>query len=73
MRDRASDLQIPHSDALTTKPQVSEVEVHMTHVLYIARISNVESVMFVDMSIFTSITLSTLPIDTAAVCRTCVI
>ena len=54
MRNRTSDLWIPRSDTLTTEPQrlgeVSEVyyEVHMTRVLRTARISNVESVMFVD-------------------------
>ena len=53
MKNRTSDLRIPRSDALTTKPErltVSEVyyEVHMTRVLHTARISNVYSVMFVD-------------------------
>ena len=53
MRNRISDLRISCSDALPLSHRdstVSEVynEVHMTHVLHTARISNVESVMFVD-------------------------
>ena len=53
MRNRASDLRIPRSDAqlLSRKDStVSEVyyEVHMTRVLHTARISNVDSVIFVD-------------------------
>ena len=53
MRDRASDLRIPRSDAQLLSRRdsmVSEVyyEVHMTRVLHTARISNVDSVMFVD-------------------------
>ena len=53
MRNRNSDLRIPRSDALPLSHRdstVSEVyyEVHMTRVLHTARISNVESVMFVD-------------------------
>ena len=53
MRDRASDLRIPRSDAQLLSHRdstVSEVyyEVHMTRVLHTARISNVDSVMFVD-------------------------
>ena len=54
MRNRTSDLRIPRSDALTTEPQrihgEREVynEVRMTRVLHIARISNVDSVLFVD-------------------------
>ena len=53
MRNRDSDLRIPHSDALLLSRRdsmVSEVyyEVHMTRVLHTARISNVDSVMFVD-------------------------
>ena len=53
MRNRTSDLQIPRSDALPLSHRdstVSEVyyEVHMTRVLHTARISNVDSVMFVD-------------------------
>ena len=53
MRNRASDLRIPRSDALPLSHRdstVSEVyyEVHMTRVLHTARISNVDSVMFVD-------------------------
>ena len=53
MRNRDSDLRIPRSDALPLSYRdstVSEVyyEVHMTRVLHTARISNVDSVMFVD-------------------------
>ena len=53
MRNRTSDLRIPRSDALPLSHRdstVSEVyyEVHMTRVLHTARISNVDSVMFVD-------------------------
>ena len=53
MRNRASDLRIPRSVALPLSHRdstVSEVfyEVHMTRVLHTARISNVDSVMFVD-------------------------
>ena len=54
MRNRTSDLRIPRSDALITEPQrlhgEREVyyEVRMTRVLHIARISNVDSVLFVD-------------------------
>ena len=53
MRNRASDLRIPRSDAQLLSRRdsmVSEVyyEVHMTRVLHTARISNVDSVMFVD-------------------------
>ena len=51
LRNRASDLRIPRSDALSHRDStVSEVyyEVHMTRVLHTARISNVDSVMFVD-------------------------
>ena len=53
MRNRASDLRIPRSDAqlLSRRDSMaSEVyyEVHMTRVLHTARISNVDSVMFVD-------------------------
>ena len=53
MRNRTSDLWIPRSDALPLSHRdstVSEVyyEVHMTRVLHTARISNVDSVMFVD-------------------------
>ena len=52
MRNRTSDLRIPHSDALPLSHRdstVSEVyyEVHMTRVLHTARISNIDSVMFV--------------------------
>ena len=51
MRNRASDLRIPRSDALSHRDStVSEVyyEVHMTRVLHTARISSADSVMFVD-------------------------
>ena len=53
MRNRASDLRIPRSDALPLSHRdstVSEVyyEVHMTRVLHTARISSADSVMFVD-------------------------
>ena len=53
MRNRASDLRIPRSDTQLLSRRdsmVSEVyyEVHMTRVLHTARISNVDSVMFVD-------------------------
>ena len=53
MRNLASDLRIPRSDALPLSYRdstVSEVyyEVHMTRVMHTARISNVDSVMFVD-------------------------
>ena len=53
MRNRTSDLQIPCSDALPLSHKdstVSEVyyEVHTTCVLHTARISNADSVMFVD-------------------------
>ena len=53
MRNRTLDHQIPRSDALPLSHRdsmVSEVyyEVQMTYVLHTARISNVDSVMFVD-------------------------
>ena len=53
MRNQTSDLRISRSDALPLSRRdstVSEVyfEVHMTRVLHTARISNVDSVMFVD-------------------------
>ena len=53
MRNWTSDLRIPRSDALQLSLRdstVSEVyyEVHMTRVLHTARISNVDSVMFVN-------------------------
>ena len=53
MRNRASDLRIPRSDALPLSHRdstVSEVyyKVHMTSVLHTARISNVDGVVFVD-------------------------
>ena len=56
MRNRTSDLRIPHSDALPLSHRDSSVsginyEVHMTRVLHTARISNVDSVMFVDRNI----------------------
>ena len=52
MRNQTSDLWIPHSDALPLSHRdsmASEVcyEVHMIHALHTARISNVDSVMFV--------------------------
>ena len=53
MRNQTSDLRIPRTDALSLSHRdstVSEVyyEVHMTRVLHTARISNVDSVMFVN-------------------------
>ena len=53
MRNRTSDLRIPRFDALLLSHRdstVSEVyhEVHMTRFLYTARISNVDSGMFVN-------------------------
>ena len=51
MRNRASDLRIPRSDALSHRDStVSGVyyEVHMTSVLHTARISSVDGVVFVD-------------------------
>ena len=53
MRNRSSDPRIPRSDTLPLSHRdstVSEVyyEVHMTRVLHTARISNVDSVMFID-------------------------
>ena len=54
MRNRTSDLRIPRSDTLPLSHHkdstVSEIyyEVHMTRVLHTARISNVDSVMFID-------------------------
>ena len=53
MRNRTSDLRILRTDALSLSHRdfmVSEVyyEVHMTRVLHTARISNVDSVMFVN-------------------------
>ena len=53
MRNRTSDLRIPRSEALPLSHRdstVSEVyyKVHMTRVLHTARISNVDSVMFVN-------------------------
>ena len=53
MRNRASNPLIPRSNALPLSHKDSTVEaahyeVHITHVLHTARISNVDSVMFVD-------------------------
>ena len=53
MRNRTSDLRIPCSDALPLNHRdstVSEVyyKLHRTRVLHTARISNVDSVMFVN-------------------------
>ena len=53
MKNRTSDFRIPRSDALPLSHRdstVSEIyyEVHMTHVLHTAKISNVDSVMFAD-------------------------
>ena len=53
VRNRTSDLRIPRSDAPPLSHRDSTVnevyyEVHMTCVLHTARISNVDSVMFVD-------------------------
>ena len=53
MRNRTSDLRIPHSDALPLSYKDSTLsedyyEVHMTRVLRTARIRNVDSVMFTD-------------------------
>ena len=53
MKNRTSDFRIPRSDALPLSHRdstVSEIfyEVHMTHVLHTAKISNVDNVMFVD-------------------------
>ena len=53
MRNRTSDLRIPRSDTLPLSHRASRVseayyEVHMTRVLHTARISNVDSVMFID-------------------------
>ena len=52
MRNRSSDLRIPRSDTLPLSHRdstVSEIyyEVHMTRVVHTARISNVDSVMFI--------------------------
>ena len=53
MRNRTSDLRITHSDTLPLSHKdstVSEVyyDVHMTRVLHTARISSVDSIMFVN-------------------------
>ena len=53
MRNRASNPLIPRSNALPLSHKDSTVEaahyeVHITRVLHTARISNVDSVMFVD-------------------------
>ena len=53
MRNQTPDLHIPCSYALPLSHRdstVSEVcyEVHMTHILHTARVSNVDSIIFVD-------------------------
>ena len=53
MRNQTSDLWIPRSDALPLSHRDSAVskvyyKVHMTHVMRTARISNVNSLMFVN-------------------------
>ena len=53
MRNRTSGLRIPWSDALSVSPRDSTVskvylEVHMTCFLHTARISDVDSIMFVN-------------------------
>ena len=53
MRNRTSGLRIPWSDALSVSPRDSTVskvyfEVHMTCFLHTTRISNVDSIMFVN-------------------------
>ena len=53
MRNRASDLRIPRSDALPLSHRDTTVsgvyyEVHMTSVLHTAWISSVDGVVFVD-------------------------
>ena len=49
MRDRTSDLRIPRSDALPLSHEDSTVsEIRLTRVLYTARISNGDGVMFVN-------------------------
>ena len=53
MRNRASNLRIPRSDALPLSHRDTTVsgvyyEVHMTRVLHTVRISSADSVMFVD-------------------------
>ena len=49
MRDRTSDLRIPRSDALPLSHEDSTVsEIRLTRVLHTARISNGDSVMFVN-------------------------
>ena len=49
MRDRTSDLRILRSDALPLSHEDSTVsEIRLTRVLYTARISNGDSVMFVN-------------------------
>ena len=49
MRDRTSDLRIPRSDALPLSHEDSTVsEIRLTRFLYTARISNGDSVMFVN-------------------------
>ena len=53
MRNRTSDLRIPRSDVLPLSHRDSTVtevyyEVHKTHALHTARISNVDSVMILN-------------------------
>ena len=53
MKNRTSNLRIPRSDALPLSHRDSTVrevsyEIHMTRVLYAARNTNVESLMYVD-------------------------
>ena len=47
-RNWTSDLRIPRSDALPSTVSEGYYEVHMTRVLHTAKISNVDSVMFVN-------------------------
>ena len=55
MRNRSSDLRILRSDPLSLSQRLHGkrvyYEVHMTRILDTARISNVDSVMFVDRKI----------------------
>ena len=53
MRNRTSDLRVPRTDDLPLSQRDSTVtevyyEVHTTRVLHTARVSNVDSVIFVD-------------------------
>ena len=53
MRSRPSDLRIPRSDALPLNyrdftVRMGHYVVHMTRVVHTARISNVDSITFVD-------------------------